>query len=103
MKLQQLKKIVKKWQDKLNLRSWHIQTKWASKTKVLKEGMQDCDAWVQYDENMLEATIWVTRGALTPWEELMIHELLHLHLWPIEDKVRQEQAVEAIVKVLKPK
>lgn len=104
----ELKHICLEWQDRLRLRDWNVEIRWAK----YKEIDDDCGATVSWNDNQKHATIlmrpteFYESGVVAESVELrIIHELLHLHLWYIEDhtpmqKIAEENAVHFISSAL---
>ena len=86
MNLQQLRKESRVWQKKLGLSNWKITVVWA-KPEELNTEDEMVYGLNSYDPNHMEATIKILHpkynAEVNPVETL-IHELLHLFMFPLE-------------------
>lgn len=76
-----LEKLIKKWQDVLRLRDWDIklkivETEWR-KSGDIKIDMDDKKAVMLINDNPKSTNL----------EELVVHELLHLKLWGMDQMI----------------
>lgn len=107
-----LQRLLKKWQPRLHLQHWEISLKWNS-YEALKGNVGLC----HYKTDHLAAEISIAElDSLPPdtWEQYknieltVVHELMHLVLAQVFDRVKahptvddlKEQAVETLAKVV---
>lgn len=112
MKLQQLRKISKTWQKKLGLEQWKISVVWG-KPEDMNQNGETIYGLNVYDANNLESVIHI-RKEDHDYENTVIHELLHLFLFPLESaagfsikqptdqwETTMEQTINKLTKVIK--
>jgi threonyl-tRNA synthetase len=112
MKLQQIRKISKTWQKKLGLEQWKISVVWG-KTEDMNQNGEVIYGLNVYDANNLESVIHI-RKEDHDYENTVIHELLHLFLFPLESaagfsikqptdqwETTMEQTINKLTKVIK--
>lgn len=100
---EQMEERVRYWQDKLSLRDWVVDI-------VFERGfnMGVNTAFITIVEDHRRARIKMTvpgdynPASLLPYdmEQVIVHELLHIHFWPLTktlgDNMAEEQAIQAI-------
>lgn len=83
--LEQVQELLCKWQDILRLRDWDIQVRLAE-TEWRKSGD------IKMDMDDKKAVMLINQNPKSPnLEELVVHELLHLKLW------RMDQMLEGLI------
>lgn len=98
MKSDQIKKLadqsVKKWKSRLEFSGWKIDVK-ITTFKRADNFPQDGDIVVDYPKK--KATILIGTIRKAPIEKIVVHELVHLMLWPLD------QNAMLIIKAVKRK
>ena len=88
MNLTMLRKRAKYWQDKLGLKHWTITVVWAKKGELDDQEHQRVYGLNTYDPNHMTSIIQILnpKDADETYnvEETLIHELLHLFMFPLE-------------------
>lgn len=88
MNLTQLRKRSKYWQDKLGLKHWNVKVVWASVGELDDADNLRVYGLNTYDPNHMTSLIQVLnpKDADETYnvEETLIHELLHLFMFPLE-------------------
>jgi len=88
MNLTQLRKRAKYWQDRLGLKHWTIKVVWARTGELDDADNQKVYGLNTYDPNHMTSLIQILhpKDADEAYnvEETLIHELLHLFMFPLE-------------------
>jgi hypothetical protein len=88
MNLTQLRKRAKYWQDKLGLKHWAIKVVWAKSSELDDSENTKVYGLNTFDPNHMTCLIQVLHPknaeATYNVEETLIHELLHLFMFPLE-------------------
>lgn len=80
---EQAEKSLKKWQTRLGFPDWEFEVK-VIEFKRPDGFLQDGDIIVNYPKK--QATILIGTILKAPVEEIIVHELVHLILWPLDRK-----------------
>jgi hypothetical protein len=86
MNIKDLRKETKKWQKKLGLTPWSITIQWATPEDLGHTDTEKVFGLNSFDPNHMESHIKMLNPKYDDYDVLgtMIHELLHLHMFPLE-------------------
>jgi hypothetical protein len=104
--LEECQALLEKWQSKLRLQDWHIKLKLAD-SESLQGKLGDCQPWLE-DKKAIIRIIHPDDNPKRDFfdstiEEILVHELLHLHFEPLSsprNTTEMEQAINLITDAL---
>lgn len=97
---EKLEQIMRYWQEKLKLQQWRIEIELASEERMLAKGHSPANGLNDYHLDALESFIQISlpefqkRRNFSPVdvEQVVVHELLHLHFAPLGIDVEDPKA-----------
>lgn len=88
MSKRKAKKLLAKWQKRLRLQDWDVRIRFVNDQDLDSECVAKC---VRHKQKKAAHIVWRRKGnePRDSWpkdndEYVIVHELLHLHLWPVE-------------------